>query len=179
MQIASSAFSRDANRIAITENGLLVQKAVTFTGSGATVATPIFKVTGSVHVLALYGICTTVFGATHTDAHWRINDQTATDVVLSKTTTLDISGISVGAMIVKDVLAATKATYKSSDVGSVLEPAVVQTQVFSPFLVVQKTGGIETDIEYVYTTADTPTSGAMTFYCGFVPLSANGTITSL
>ena len=150
-------------------------KEVTFTGDGATVAVPIFTVTGAVRVLGLWGVVTTAF-EDHTAAHWRVNDQTATDQVITKATGTDLSDISAGALIIKDDLATAALTYKTSDAGSLLEPTNLQTSIFSPFVVVQKTGGIQTDIEYVYTTTDSPTSGAMTFSVGFVPLSPDGNI---
>jgi len=174
----ASAFNRDANRVPITQNGLMVTKSLTFTGDDATVATPIFNVTGVVEVLALYGIVITQLGAGHTDAHWRLNDHTASDIILTKATTLSIGGISPGAMIFKSGLITAVATYKTSDAASMYEPTTLQTNLFTPFIVVQKTGGIVTHIEYVYTTDDDPTSGTMKFYCGFIPLSDDGDITA-
>lgn len=178
MPTTTQSFSRDANRIPITKNGLLVTKSLTFTGSAATVTTAIFTVTGVVEVVALYGVVTTTFGANHTDAHFRVNDQTATDQIITKATTLTLNAIDPGAIIFKSGLITAVATYKSAAVGSVYEPTTLQTNIFTPFVVVQKTGSIQTDIEYVYTTTDEPTSGVMKFYCGFIPLSDNGNITA-
>ena len=174
--ISTQSFSRDANNIPITEHGLSVTNEITFSGDDATVATPVFTVTGVVEILAIYGVVTTVLGANHTDAHLRVNDQTATDQIITKATTLDLSGISAGAIILKTGLITAVATYKSSDAASVYEPTTLQTNIFTPFLVVQKTGDIQTDIEYVYTTSDEPTSGAIKFYCCFVPLSEDGNV---
>lgn len=175
MQVSSS-FWRDANRVPITQHGLVVEKEVTFTGNNDTIVTPIFSVTGIVEVLKLWGVCTTTFGANHTDAHFRVNDQTATDQIITKATTLDLSGISPGALIAKTGLITAVATYKSADAASVYEPTTLQTDIFTPFTVTQKTGDIQTDIEYVYTTSDSPTSGAMKFYAGFLPLSEGATL---
>ncbi len=175
----SASFWRDANRVPIIQHGLVAKKTIVFTGDGATIATPIFKITGIVEVLKLWGVVITQFGASHTDAHFRINDQTAYDVVISKSTTLDLGSISPGASIIKNGLAAAVLQYKTSDAGSMLEPAVVQQQIFSPFVVVQKTGDIETDIEYVYTTADTPTSGSMEFFAGFLPISEGADLAAI
>jgi hypothetical protein len=171
-----NSFWRDANRIPILGHGLTVSKEVTFTGSAETVATPIFTITGVVELLKIWGVCTTGFGANHTDAHLRINDQTATDVVLSKTTTLDLSGISAGAAIVKNGLAAAVLSYRSADAATSLEPAVADEKSFTPAIITQKTGSIQTDIEYVYTTTDEPTSGAMQFFVGYLPLSEGAKI---
>jgi len=70
-------------------------------------------------------------------------------------------------------------SYRSADAATILEPAVADEKSFSPVIITQKTGGIETDIEYVYTTADEPTSGAMTFFVGYLPLSTDGEIAAL
>ena len=174
--MAVGSYPRDENRVPITGHGIVLKKSVTFTGDDATVATPIFTITGAVQVLKLGGIVTTVFGANHTDAHFRVNDQTATDQIITKATTLDLSGISPGAVIFKSGLITAVATYKSSDAASVYEPTTLQTGTFTPFIIVQKTGGIQTDIEYVYTTTDDPTSGVMDFYVGYLPLSEDSSI---
>ena len=149
---------------------------IVFVGDGATVAVPLFHTTGSVMVTRLWGIVTTAF-ENHTAAHWRVNDQTATDQVITKATGTDLSDISIGAMILKDDLATGALTYKTSDAGSLLEPATAQTMIFSPFTVTQKTGDIQTDIEYVYTTSDSPTTGAMTFSASYYPLSVGAVLT--
>ena len=172
----TNTFWRDANHFPIVENGLLVSKEVTFTGNNETAVVPLFTVTGVVEVVALYGVVKTTFGANHTDAHWRVNDQTATDQILTKATTLNLSGISPNALVFKSGLITAAATYKTADAASVYEPTTLQTHVFTPAIIVQKTSDIQTDIEYVYTTTDTPTSGAMTFYCGFIPLSPDGNV---
>jgi len=166
---------RDDNRM-IFSGYFSEDKDVTFVGDSATVAVPIFTITGAVRVLGIWGFVTTVFGANHTAAHWRINDQSATDQVITAAAGTNLNAISAGALIIKDGLAAAALTYKSSDVGSLLEPTTLQTRILSPFIVIQKKGGIQTDIEYVYTTSDSPTSGAMRFSVGFVPLSSDGDI---
>jgi len=169
--ISVGSFWIDANFRPITAHGLMVDKTLTFTGSGTTVATPIFTVVGTVELLKIWGIVKVVFGANHTDAHLRINDQSNTDQVLSKTTTLDLNDISVGASIIKNGLAAAVLVYKTADVGTVLEPAVANEKSFTPVIIQQITAGVQTDIEYVYTTSDTPTSGSMQFFAGYLPLS--------
>lgn len=176
--LALDSFWRDANFVPIKGHGLVATKTLTFTGSSATVATPIFTITGTIELLKIWGVVTVVFGANHTDAHMRINDQSNTDQVLSKTTTLDLNAISVGASIIKNGLAAAVLQYKTADVGSILEPAVANEKNFSPVIIQQITAGIQTDIEYVYTTSDIPTSGAMQFFAGWLPLSENGRLSS-
>jgi len=152
-------------------------KALTFTGSNTTVAADLWQVTGVVQIGMLWGVCTTAFGNAHTNAHFRVNDQTASDQIITKATTLDLSSISAGAAILKTGLITAVATYKTSDAASFYEPTTLQTNIFTPFVVVQKKGGIQTDIEYVYTTTNTPTTGAMTFEARYYPLSEGACLT--
>lgn len=175
MTTATQSFWRDGNRVPITGHGLVVRKDVTFTGEAATVVVPLFRVTGLVEVLKIGGGVTTAL-ENHTDAHLRINDQTNTDQVLSKTTTLTLTNATVGAAIYKDGLAAAVLNYMDSGAGAISEPAVADEQSFSPVLINQITTDANTDIEYVYTTSDDPTTGAMSFYVGFLPLSPDGNI---
>lgn len=168
------SFPRDDNSVPITVNGLLTSKAVTFTGSAETVATPIFTVTGTVEVVALYGVITTVLG-NHTAAYFRLNDQTAqANITLNTGTTL--TSKTAGSTIVKKGLAAAAVTLLDNATGIVSEPTTLETTYFSPFVAVKKTGAT-TQIEYLYTTTDEPTTGAITFYCGWVPVSADGRVT--
>jgi len=85
----------------------------------------------------------------------------------------------VGSIILADVLAATAATFKSAAAGAVFQPATAGMNPFSGSIIVQKTGSIATNIEYRFTSSTNPTSGAMDFYCGFVPLSSDGNIAAL
>ena len=180
MATATSSYWRDANRVPIITLGVGVQVTKTFVGdSAAGIQVPLFRVTGSVLVNAIYGVCTVQFGADHTDAHFHINDQTAHDVIITKATTLTLNGISPGAMILKTGLITAVATYKTADAASMYEPTTLQTNIFTPFVVTQKTGGIRTDIEYVYTTSDAPTTGAMQFFAFYVPLSINGALAEI
>ena len=176
MVAIADSFWRDANRVPITGHGLVSTKTLTFTGDAETVATPIFTITGVIELLKIWGICLVAFGANHTDAHLRINDQTATDVTLSKTTTLDLSAISAGAAIIKNGLAAAVLSYRSADAATSLEPAVADEKSWTPAIITQKTGSIQTDIEYVYTTTDEPTSGSMQFFAGWLPLSEGASL---
>ncbi len=174
----SASFSRDGNFTPIVRNGLIVSKSLTFTGNNTTVNTAIFKITGTIELRALYGIVTTVIGVNHTASAFRINDQTS-QIYLTASAGTDISAAPVGSMIIKNVLVATAITLKSSSAGAILEPTTVNQDIFSPIMLVQKTGGVETDIEYHYATTDQPTTGAMIIYAGFIPVSVDGNLTAL
>jgi len=171
---ASSSFWRDTNRVPILGHGLVVSKTLTFTGDDATVATSVFDVTGTVEVLKLWGIVTVVLGANQTDCHFRINDHTATSEIITKATTLTLSDAPVGSLIAKTGLITAVATYETAAAGAFYEPTTLQTNLFTPFVVIQKTASIVTHIEWVYTTTDDPTSGSIQFFAGYLPLSENG-----
>lgn len=170
-------FGRDDNYVPITQNGLLTTDVQILVGSGATIAVPIFSVTGSVLVNSLFAVVTTVLG-NNTAASWRLNDGSAqSDITLGTGTSL--TAAPVGSIIVKKGLATAALTLISSSQERVSEPTAVETSYFSPFVAVQKTGGIATNVEFVYTTSDTPTTGALTFYIGWVPLTSGSRITSI
>jgi hypothetical protein len=173
--MSDASFARDANRVPLTQNGLVVSKAVTFTANG-TVAKILFHVTGTVLVNALYGIVTTDIGSNHTAAHWRINDQTITTQVISAAAGTTVSSLKAGTMLSRTSLVSVALVASTAATGLVTDPvAATSVGFFMPFTVTQKTGSIQTDIEYVYTTNNT-SLGAMTFYCGFVPLSPTGDV---
>jgi hypothetical protein len=46
-----------------------------------------------------------------------------------------------------------------------------------PFIVIKKDGA-NTDIEYRYSTTNTPTSGVIQFFIEYIPLSASGALTA-
>jgi hypothetical protein len=175
MATISGAFWRDANRIPITQNGLMVTKSITFSGTGTKVY-PIFSITGVVLVNALWGVVTTALAANHRVGAFRLNDQTAqTDITNATGPTMDAAPA--GSMIVANVLAATAAVFASSAAGAIIQPAIAGTLPFSTTFLVQKTGSIETDIEYRFTSSTNPTTGAMKFYCGFIPITDDGNVT--
>jgi len=151
------------------------QSVVKTTNANNTTANvPLFRVTGIVRILKLYGVVTTVLGATHTLAFFRLNDQTAQPAItLAVGPTL--SAAAVGTIIGKLGLAAAALTASTAAAGRVVEPTTLETLAFSEFLVVAK-GGANTDIEYSYATLDAPTSGAIQFFVEYQAISANGAL---
>lgn len=177
MATTTSSFFRDANRVPIQQPGIVVSKSLTLSASNTTANPPIFTITGTVLVNALWGVVTTVLGANNTAASFRINDQTA-QVALTAAAGTTLSAAPVGSVIIKSALAATALTLKSSAAGAVLEAGAANETVFSPVMITKKTGAV-TQIEFKYTTTDTPTSGVIQFFCGFIPLSADGDVTAV
>lgn len=155
----------------------LISNSKTLSASNTTAAVPIFRITGIVRITKLYGVVTTVLGSNNTAAYFRLNDQTAQeDITLNTGTTL--SSAAAGSLIVKKGLAAAAVVLSNATAGHVLEPTTLETVFMEEFLFVKKPGA-NTDIEFVYTTTNTPTSGAIQFFVEYEPLSADGSIATV
>ena len=146
------------------------------TASNTTANVPIFSVTGTVEILGLYGVVSTTIGVNHTAGLFRLNDQTAQVAITASGVTL--SGLAVGTTFVKKGLAAAAAALLDNAAGRVSEPTTLETSYFSPFVAMKKTGAV-TNIEYEYATTDTPTTGAITFFVNWIPLSSDGAVTAV
>jgi|SRR5882757_3900640 len=168
---------RDANHNPIQVGGVVSRKSQTLSGSNTTVSTALFGITGTVMVTGLYGIVTTDLGANNTAAYWRLNDQTAqVNITLNTGTTL--SAIKAGSTIVKKGLAAAALILLDNSAGRVSEPTTLETTYFSPFVVMKKTAAA-TNIEFTYTTTDTPTSGVLQHFLIWMPISADAAVAVL
>lgn len=165
------------NDTPVATPGLQTSNTITLTGNNTTVSVPVFHVTGTVQVLGLWGVVTTTLGANHTAAFWRLNDQTAQPAITLATGTT-LSGLVAGSVIVKKGLAAAALTAISNAAGVVSEPTTLETGYFSPFVATKKTAAV-TDIEYTYSTTDAPTSGAIQFFISWLPVSADGRISTV
>lgn len=177
MAYPNSSYQRDGNFVPVTTWGFPITNTLTLSANNTTAATAVFRVTGVVQVHALWGVVTTVLGSNNTAAYWRLNDQAAqSDITLATGTTL--SNAAVGSIIVKKGLAGAALTLLTSAQERVSEPTTLETIYFSPFLVVKKPAA-NTDIEFVYTTTNTPTSGAIQFFAQYQPLSADGLLAAV
>lgn len=173
----NSPLWRDSNQTPVQTGGVVTRNSKTLVGNNATVVVPIFGITGTVQFLSIYGVVTTVLGANNTAAAWRLNDQTAqVDITLSTGTAL--SGVAAGSVIVKKGLAAAALTLLNNSAGRVSEPTTLETPYFSPFVVTKKTAAA-TNIEFVYTTTDTPTSGVIQFFVTWLPVSQDAAVKAL
>ena len=152
-----------------------VSKSVIFSGDNTTVVVPLFTLTGSVMLTRLWGEVTTQIGTNHTIASFRLNDQTA-QVYLTAVGGTTLSAIKAGSIIIKDKLVAVAVTKLDNVAGVVSETATAGIPVFSPVVLVKKTAAT-TQIEYRYATTDSPTTGAITFYASYYPLSDGGCLT--
>jgi hypothetical protein len=169
-------FPRDDNDVPITNGGLQATKSITFTGDNTSgIAVPLFHITGTVQVTGLWGVVTTNLGSNHTAAYWRLNDQTA-QVSITASSGTALSGIKAGSTIVKNDLASAALVLLNNSAGRVSEPTTLETMYFSPFVAMKKTAAT-TDIEYVYSTTNSPTTGVIQFFCQWLPVSQDGQVT--
>lgn len=148
----------------------------TLSANNTTANVAIFGITGTIEVVALYGVVTTTLGANHTGAFFRLNDQSAQTNITLNTVGVTLSGFAVGAFIGKTALAATLATVKNANVGQFYEGATAGIPLLSPFQITKKNGAA-TNIEYTYTTTDAPTSGVIQFFLEWIPRSADAAVT--
>lgn len=177
MAIQNTAFSLDANYQPITEDGITIADSQTLIGNNTTTVVPLFGVTGTIEVRGLWGVVTTDLGANNTAAYWRLNDQTSqVNITLNTGTTL--SAIKAGSVIVKKGLAGAALTKIDNAAGVISEPTTLETTYFSPFVMTKKTAAA-TNIEFVYTTTDAPTSGVIQFFLRYLPVSADANVTAL
>lgn len=175
--MSAAGFLHDANHVPLTQYGFLNVDSQTLVGSGATVDVPIFGITGQVQVNALWAVVTTALG-NNTAAAFRLNDGTAqSDITLATGTTL--TAAPVGSLLVRRQSAGSAVTLLSASQEQIQDPATSTSFTFIQFVAVQKTGAVTTNIEFVYTTSDTPTTGALTFYLGWYPLVPGSNVTSL
>lgn len=179
MPTLTQSFTRDANRVPVTTYGITTTTNSTLSASNTTATNALFSVTGAVLVKQLYGIVTTALSSNITAAYWQTNDQTATpDISLASGTTL--SSFAVGSLITRRSLASVALVGSNSAAGIVQDPvAATAPDAFMPFIVIQKTGGVLTTIDFTYSTTNTPATGVIQFFAGWLPLSSDANLVAV
>lgn len=148
MAIILSAFSRDANSVPITTDGIIISKTITYVAgtTGAIGASVLFTVTGDV-IVNVFAICSdslTSGGVSTIEVG--ITGNTAALIALTTVTTIDVGQVWVDA---------STGTVQPLPAANIL------------------TNG--TDISQKITDA-TITGGTLTYYCAWRPLSVDGNI---
>lgn len=177
MSTTSDAFWRDANRVPITTDGLTTSKTLSINATNTTSVNPIFTLTGSVEIRGIWGVITTDLGSNHTAAYWRLNDQTAQAAITLATGTT-LSSKKAGSVIVKKGLVSAALVLLDNAAGVVSEPTALEEVYYSPFVCVKKTAAV-TQIEYVYTTNQSPTTGEIQFFVRWLPLSVDASLAAV
>ena len=177
--IQNGAFDRDANYVPITLNGFTNISTKSLSANNTTAQVPIFSVTGQVEILGLYGVVTTALSSNITAAYWRSNDGTSTPAI-SLATGTTLSSFAVGSLITRRSIVSVALVGVDASASFVQDPvAATAPGVFMPFILGQKTAGVTTNVEFVYTTTNAPATGAIKFYIGWIPLTEDSYITSL
>lgn len=172
----NAGFLHDANHIPIQWRGVTSSTTKTLTGNNTTTAVPIFTIQGKVEITGLYGDIATNLG-NNTAAYWRTNDgSTQNNITLNTGTTL--TGAVVGGIILKTATAASALTLVAGGQPKVTESGTAGAVVLQDF-VINANANATSNIEFVYTTTDTPTTGSIKFYLRWVPLSSGGNVIPL
>jgi len=177
MATLAASFYRDANRVPITTDGVITSTTQSLIVNNTTGSNTIFTIAGSVEIRGLWGVVTTVLSSNITAAFWRLNDATNTPAVTLATGTT-LSSAAVGSVITKSGLAAAALTFINSSQSRVTEPTTLETTYFSPFIATALPG-VTTNLEFRYTTTNTPATGAIQFFVRWLPLSADANVTPL
>lgn len=157
------------------ESSRLASKTIVTNVNNTTGSIVVFTIAGSIEVLRIFGVVSTVISANHTAAHLRLNDQTAT-IDLTLNTGITLSALAVGTTVYRSGLVAAALTLKDNVVGAFLDAQSAGNGVFTPFSVVKKTGAVTT-IDYRYTTTDAPSTGGIQWFMAWRPLSADASVT--
>ena len=151
-------------------------KVITLDANNTTASVNIFQITGTIQIYRLYAEVTNTSTLTNcTAASFDLWDSTSAVQISAATGVL--SGVAVGTYIIKDGLAANAFAVNDATAGSITEQTYEGSDVFSRFIVTQKTGA-NTYIRFTYTTTDAPIDAALTVYIEFHPLDG-GTLVAV
>lgn len=151
-----------------------ISNSKTLSANNTTAAVPIFTLTGSVNIFKIYGIVTTVLGSAVTVAYFRLNDSSFQSNITNSTGTT-LSSAAVGSLFFKPSTNGTALTLLASSAERIAETAANHPN-FQEILLTANNGAT-TNIEFVYTTTNTPTSGAITFYAEYQPIGTGALAT--
>ena len=155
----------------------LISNSKTLSANNTTANVGLFSFTGVIQVLRLYGIVTTAIGANHTTAYFNLYDQTSRTAITLATGSV-LSAFAVGSFVGKFGLAAAAANVKNAATALITEPTTLETLDFSPFTLIAKNTATS-EIDYTYSTTDTPTTGAIQFFLEWQPQSASAGVVAL
>lgn len=177
---SESIITRDANRVPYTRFGAIAKTTLNLTGNNETVTSPLFRIYGSVEIVRLYGIVTATIGAATATTSWTLSDSDGSSTAISGAAGTDISDRAPGTLLIRRGLSANVLVIGAASTASVTDVGGAGNKYISSLLVgIEKTGNVASYLNFVYATTSTPTSGAIDFYCGWVPLSAGSRLETL
>lgn len=159
-------------------NTIKLKVSKTFADNAASaINVSLFQFTGAIRIVALYDIVTTTLG-NHTAPYYRVYDGSSGAEVTSSTLPPDSSSFPPGSILFKGGKTTTAAVGKSAANVNLSESATANTSTFNDLVVIAKTA-TTSEIRYVYSTSDSPTSGAKDFYIEIQPLSDDASIIAI
>ncbi len=156
----------------------LLNTSQTLAANNTTAATALFGLTGVVEILRLWFIITTDLGSNITAAYYRLNDQTAqVDVTLNTGTAF--SAFKAGSGGYKKGITTVALAAINNSAGRVNDSGTAnEFEDFGRCIITKKTAAT-TNIEFVYTTTNTPTSGVIQHFVEYRPVSSDGSLAVL
>lgn len=155
---------------------IVVTSTKTLSANNTSAIVPIFRVTGAVQVWALYGVVTTTLGTNVTAASWRFHDQ-STQTVITASSGTTLSNGTVGSILAKTTGTGSALDFQDASARRLKESSSNHT-LFQDFMLLQKTGA-NTDVEFLYTTTETPTSGAIKFYLRYTSITDGSSVAAV
>ena len=149
----------------------VVTKALTANGGAENIN--LFKVTGAIRILELFGILTDNSTFTNcTLIHFNVNDGANTHQ-LTAAAGPNMNGFSLGSKVEMENTIANPAVVLNADQGRTEDGGV--GLVISPKSTIAPDGS-DTYIRFTYTTTDTPIEAEMFFYVRWIPLSTDALV---
>ncbi len=139
----------------------------------------LYQITGIVQINYLYGYVETQIAAGTTGAYLNLFPTGGAAIEITDITGAgrDISGAVMGSLMAKTGLATVALDLDSAALGFVAEVATNYRNVLKPFVVGQKTGGIDTFIRF--TVAGVGASGVIHWHCDWEPISDDGFVVAV
>ncbi len=150
----------------------------TLVGNNTTVNVPIFRIVGVIEVYYLWAKVTTVLGSNLTACKFDLFDQTTSVAIASAGVTL--SSLAVNSIFYVTSVGATSINSQSAATNPPL-PRGSQASPQGPGggMDIGSKVGANTDVRFIYTTTNTPTSGVIEFYLCWRNIDKTSTVTAL
>ena len=159
-----------------SEYPLSVTKVGTINANNTTASIILFRITGCIEYISLFGIVTGTLSSNITAAHFRLNDQTAT-VAITAAAGTTLSNFGVNSLMSCPTTAGTALQAADATTNPpTLQATTNQQLTFCYPTILLNKNGANTDIEFRYSTTDAPASGEITFYMYYRNLDSNTTV---
>jgi hypothetical protein len=170
IQISSAPFAQSNVRV--------VSSHVINGNNASAIKLPVFQFTGNIRIRELYGAVTTQLGAHHTAPYFDQYDGNTRIELTSSTLPPDASNYPVGSLLLAYGKAATAMLGKSATGANISQASAANLDTFQETVLTSISGGT-TQIEYVYSTSDAPTVGAIDFYAVVELLDASSSFSAI